>query len=821
MKREFKNGDNLPCFRYILENIGDGNITTLASFTLSYIRYLQNVGITTPNEIVDALNKLSLTAQRSMVNRSTPLDFLTIKGTRYSIDSEELFDKYMNELLKACKDAPASFSMLYKKQDSRLSLCNLCPMSSQYSLSYAQKELLLSKYTFENVGNFNKIITCIGDIEALFHTYIDMYMVLNHITKAYAAPLYQLLFRSIYTNTTYFNPLFGTREYRAIRRPFIKALNAYGLTNRNKNFDPDFDMIIYEYLVAAMDEVVLIDTETALAYKQELMCREKYTPDFEVDAIPAVVPLTKTSNSKNTSKSRTSGISVDNNKKNTRKIRGNKVIDIYDMSTPLSDAFDVMSGITDMSTSVLDAPMLEEKVHSVVDDVVSVSLEKEDIVSSDGEIIVEHIVEEEGTLHYDEDEQFDDWADLEDEYEEDVENAASGNGVFYEDTVQKDMDDIELSKQQESSLLADADKLVLMNGNIASASVDVDDKNDTSVVGESDAITDDISSADIEMLDNETIQETSQSFEISMLLSSLCFNMKASDNIEEILYDNQYDRLISRISESTYIVMEPGQITIDEKSQDIILLYAGKEFCYVKPDSLYLQRLLDFHKYTAYSARLIRLYSLFEENNIVCKNKELFVPLIEILELLNQPDIFLLPVTEYLHFLWENITAYRLKVGGETTELACKYSLLYSAYGYSLRHNRFLNHSKDKTLCYNTDGSVTFFDYTYEAGTRGMAGTIFDFIFHLPSDKQESSFALSEDIILKMCKGAFFQKFNLQLFFLSEERIRIYADTYCSDYVCNYILMHFFKIGIRYGLKPLNITVEKRVIDSVNGLIIS
>lgn len=797
MKKEFVKGDLLPCFKYILENISDGNVAALASFTLSYIQYLQQAGITDRGQIEKSLRKLLLVAQRSVVERKKPLDFFNIKGKQYSIDSDEQYEEYLNALLKACKDAPVSFSALYKRIDERLSMCHLCPMNSQYSLMYKEKELLLARYAFENVGNFNTVISCIGDIECLFRSYTDIYTVLNNLTKAYSAPLYLLLFKAIYPATVqYYNPIFGTQEYRAIKKNFIKYLAAYGLNNKSKNFEQDFDVTIYEHLVMSMNSVTLIDKETALIYKQELMERVAYIPEFEVDTVPSVTILPAKSVEKKANK-----------KDNIRRVKGSKkVMDVYDVSTPLTDAFDVIAGIKEVSVAADELPLLEERIVDT-GEVIEVSLEKEDIVSSEGEVLVKHLVEEDGILQYEED-----YGDI---------DTLDDDDYFEEDAIeQPDVLDNDISAQ-----IMPSEELEISSSSTMTTLI-ADKNNEQSVVVSEDShdivVQPDASENNPDVTDKKSLMPE---FKLSSLLEPIQLDMASLDGMEEILYDNQYDRLISHITNFGYLIMEPACIKTSNSSVDIVFIGFEKELYYMKLSSPYMQRLLDFHKYYAYSVRLICLYSLFEKYGLIYLRKDIFVPLFEELELSSQTYIFTMPVTEYMQFLQKRVPSYRYTDNEDSEkfpEIFKRNILLYSAYGYSLRHNRFIYHSLDNVLSYDDEtGVIQFKDYTYQSGTKGMPGTIYDFSFQHLSSTGDVGYLLTEDIIVKMCKGAFFQKFHLQLLYLSPNRIRLYADEYCKDYICNYVLMQFFKIGTRYGLKPLNVTVEKSVIDPVIGLIVN
>ena len=291
---KFVVGNDLPCFKYILANVGDNNTSTTAAFTLAYIQYLNRSGIQDYFAIEKSLRRFSLVAQMNFVSRTTPIDLLEIKGKKYRLTDENSFNEYVSILLEECRNGPMSFSALYKKVDARLSICNICPMSLHYTCSETEKEVKLAKYVFQGSSNFNTIVSCYDDIDKLFTSYTDLYTVLNNLTKSYCAPLYHALFSAIYANVSaFFNPLFDTKGYTTIRSAFIKNLNKYGISSRCKNFSPDYDKQIYDFLIQVFENIEDIDKDTALRYRKELLQREPYEPAFDVDAVPSVLPVSK------------------------------------------------------------------------------------------------------------------------------------------------------------------------------------------------------------------------------------------------------------------------------------------------------------------------------------------------------------------------------------------------------------------------------------------------------------------------------------------------------------------------------------------------
>ena len=94
-----KQGDDLPCFKYILANIPDGNRTLTAAFSLSYVQYLMRCGITDYKTIERSIKKFTLVAQMNFVSRSKPLDLLVVNGKHYSLTDQSTFDDYIAALI--------------------------------------------------------------------------------------------------------------------------------------------------------------------------------------------------------------------------------------------------------------------------------------------------------------------------------------------------------------------------------------------------------------------------------------------------------------------------------------------------------------------------------------------------------------------------------------------------------------------------------------------------------------------------------------------------------------------------------------------------
>lgn len=797
MKNDFIKGNDLPCFKYILENISDSGTPTAASFSLAYIQYLQRCGITEREKIKDAFIKLALVAQRSFVSRKEPLDLMIIKGKRYSFDTDASFEEYMKALLKTCRENPSSFSMLYKKIDTRLSLCHLCPMSSQYSLSYEKEELALARYVFENIANYNKIITCIGDIETLFCSYVDIYNVLNNITHSYSAPLYQILFKSIYTHTSaYFHSIFGTRQYPSIKSSFIKELGKFGLNNRAKNFDAGFDVTVYDYLVTLFSSVELIDETTALNYRSLLMERAVYTPEIDVDALP--ISLDVTAHKKKGRSEKTSSSAAPGKKRKSYE----NPSDDYNVKLSLSESFDKISEVKESAEPIGNDFLIEEKVNDQTDEVIEISLLKEDIVSTEGDVIVEHLVEENSVIDFD-DEEIDDTLSEEelDEDEEDVVDSMA-EVLANKGEIVVNNNDAEPSEPSLASVSA-----VSSGADSASADSFGDEKSSESNC--------DTEAAKVKEFSEPPLSE--QAFCLSDLLSpiKLSLELLSDSGLEEIIYDNQYDHLISRISLEKFYIIEPACVVLEKKEVDVLLIGLKNERFFLKLSSAYAQRLLDFHKCKAYGVRLICLYSLFVKHGLEYKQKDMFIPLLEELNLVSHPESFSLPVVEYITYLHSRCSVYHADDDVQTVpDSLLRTTLLYTAYGYSLRGGRFFKQELD-TLTYSEEGCIQFIESKLPSNLQGLAGKVFDFSFQLPElTPDEKGYFLTQDIIHKMCRGAFFQKFNLQLLYMSTTHLRVYADEYCMEYIYNYILMHFFKIGTRYGLKPMNVVVETHPVIS-------
>lgn len=487
----------LPCFEYILGNIKDNDIVTLAAFSLAYISYLEKINVTDFSSIERALHKCTLLSQINFVSRKKPLDLLQLNGKKYTLKSDDDVYYYKKDLLDICKE-PLSFSELYKKTDPQLLICNMCPMSEHYTLSDISKELALAKYALSSQAHFRKVVTCMDDVDRLFLSYTDLYYVLNNLSKPIAIPLLHTLFSSIFIKVNdFFNPFLEGEPYNIISKDFDKRLNFLGVSKQVKDIEPNFSENIFNYIYQLIHDAEDLTDITSTSFKQELFTRGSYAPFIDADAIPSI-KLEKaipTNNVKTTEVSETSKVSLDTSnaelallKTQKKKRKKKRPIDSQDIPAPVSLEFDIAMSreINDNPTLIEDNVSKQEPVFEDMPDGIA------DVLSSDGEVLVEHtIATASEDLEYDDGEDFDF-----DEYEKDI--------SFYDDEFIDEIPEIDLKNFSSDE--------VDINGESSIDSVE-ENNNIDSVLSEEDipdAIVFDISSNEVT---DTTLIEKAQDFE--------------------------------------------------------------------------------------------------------------------------------------------------------------------------------------------------------------------------------------------------------------------------------------------------------------------
>lgn len=781
---QFKQGDDLPCFKYILANIPDGNRTLTAAFSLSYVQYLMRCGITDYKTIERSIKKFTLVAQMNFVSRSKPLDLLVVNGKRYSLTDQATFDDYIAALIKECRNSGASFSSVYKKIDSRLSMCSLCPMSSQYANRYYDKELLLAKFISKGTANYNAVITCEDDIKKLFTSYTDLYEVLNNLTKSYSAPLFYLLFSAIYSNiTAYFNILFGSVEYSGIQRCFLKGLGEYGITPRVKNIDPKFDEIIYAYLLNEFERAKDIDMQEALSIKEELQNRQPFSPAFDVDEVTQLSASVKKERPKKNPAKKTS-------KKNNKDLQ-------YVVQTPVSHSFDQAMGILDNPVAAGGAIEDKTEIRNMENpEHIEISLEKEDIVTSDGQMIVEHTVSDGSRISYDDEEERDDYdeEDFEDIDAEDEDNVSPENMVQHPGTPEtSDMkisdpvsDDPAAAKMLETHI-----PLITDNAENGSAGC-------------------------IEGTDGHT--DNDRVFTYRDLLVPISISDADKESMQSLSFSSELDRIFSLSANSGYIVIEPAT----DAHRDYLLIAVANDLYYADMQSDYIRKILCNHKYNIFSIRILPLYSMLAKYNLITiVRKDSIIPLSDTIDFNKYGKDIIASAAEYFKFATGFIikSKYGKDFKPDTTLLDRMY--LYTALGSSLSLQRFLNTQlTDMLVGYDEDGGIRYMSHDpIPSDDFALAGSVYTYSLHIILKESDDAAKqtnnswepvcrkIQEDMLIHISSKACFNKFSCQVLSISADEIMIYADDYCKNYLSNLILITYFRLGDKYKY-PLQVSVN-------------
>lgn len=822
---EFKPGDNLPCFKYIIANIKDTNVQTPTAFALAYLQYLEKCGITDVKVIDRAFQKITLMAQFNRVGRTTPLDLLSIKGKTYKLDSEESLSAYRAELFKVCKE-PRSFSALYKSADSKYYSCKFCPMSEHYTLSHQEQEYAFAKYALTDIKHFNKAITSIDDIDKLFLSYNELYRILNNILKPYSFPGLKILFSTIYTKTdAYFNALLQIKDYSYISKNFTKELRQCGIRSEIENIGTDYDVRIYDYLLEQMEKAPTLTDEEMLSCRETLLHRENYQPLFDADSTPA--------------------IASDNNKKKATKTikKGKKRIDTYEVKSALSYSIDKEMA---SEKNAPDTPLKEYTINGAIEteptvnipipsDVAPEEVEVEmvepastDVLSEDGEILVEHTIAE-GYENFGFDDEMDyDLSDDDMDYELEEEFAQ----VQQDESAIPDIsnESVLLHKNADSGTAAIISPAppaeTLETGNENTPDVSLVEEDNLGVSQESNTAVAEPLSLNAETGKGDSTEasytnDTDSSAEWKYAIDELRYPYSCArtelDSILEVVDSSILERYISYSLADGFCIMEP--VCFTDTTGDYVLLYAKKSICKVSLQSGLIPKFLKNHRYKIGCVRPLALYSVFARNEVRLHRTDSIVPL-DVLMYRENISIFKESIQEQLSYTYRLFSSIYMK---EThfycSEMQHEAMLLYSAYGNSLLRSRFLtlkNPALEYALCYDEEQNIISTDFTYQSEIPLKSGIIFHFSYESnTSDTDKKLYEdLTKSVLLRLCEKACFNKFNLSLLSFSSQKLVLFADEYCSDYIFNVVLMHLFKEGTQHGIYPLNISLKKIKLDA-------
>ncbi len=288
-----KLGDDLPCFKYIVLNIRDNAWATQVSFTISYLKYLEDAGITEPEQILAKFENILFMSQTSK-NRKKHLDLLQIRKQKYELTDRESVEGFKGVLYSMMKK-PASFSNLYHAVDERMSMCHFCPFNEQYSLTNFDKEMKLFVYMLASENHFKQIAKKFMSLDRIFSSWTDLYKILNGVERPYAFQGFYIIAYSIFHNRDdYYNfiPMGDPEEHKAsvLYKTIQEQLGSkkYGISGEKKDIRGDYTKEIYQYLLSIQAEPIT-DSE-ASAYIKELLAYS-YQPEYYADIeIPVPEP---------------------------------------------------------------------------------------------------------------------------------------------------------------------------------------------------------------------------------------------------------------------------------------------------------------------------------------------------------------------------------------------------------------------------------------------------------------------------------------------------------------------------------------------------
>lgn len=284
---EIKTLEPLPCSYYITAGLQDNHTKTQAVFTLAYIQYLEKSGIVEPKEIQQSLTSLALFAPFSNVERKTPLDFLSVKGTSYHLHTPEELEQYKSALYAVAKE-PQSLSALFSKTDKHLSVCHICKYSAGYTNSEYQKELSLARAVLKDSSSFSILAAySLEDMQKIFLSWTELFELLPKIRKPVAFPALFCVMQSICMNVSAYFDGFFEADYLSVASDFKKILGEYHIRKNTCMELEDYDRIVFHAILELI--MTVSPCEDIQATCDELLNRTSYVPPFCADDVPSVI----------------------------------------------------------------------------------------------------------------------------------------------------------------------------------------------------------------------------------------------------------------------------------------------------------------------------------------------------------------------------------------------------------------------------------------------------------------------------------------------------------------------------------------------------
>lgn len=266
----------------------DTDVKELASFTLCYIQYLTNNGITDAKQIDRRLVSLTIQSQRHFVSRTSVLDLKTINGTTYDISTATELEVFMKSLYDLCNKSDVNtFSELLKKYHPDSQICKLCPYGVHYTQDYYEDELRLANYMLDDVSNLSSIYEKYNssELKKIFRSHVDLYDILPEGSSSIIFNGLYLLLDAFYRDSIYMMMMDDCPSV------FVDSLNSIGIGKELLNVDGKYAEsvdLIYHYLLENIHSVEepISDSEAAFSLAEKLLHRPAYTPVIDADATP-------------------------------------------------------------------------------------------------------------------------------------------------------------------------------------------------------------------------------------------------------------------------------------------------------------------------------------------------------------------------------------------------------------------------------------------------------------------------------------------------------------------------------------------------------
>lgn len=762
-----KNIEMLPCFRHIAAKLSPNNSSMIASFALAFIQYVEKTGLVEPSEIEEQFYKLTLLSQFNPTSTES-IDFLTFEGKTYSLSSLQVLEEYKQVLLRLCK-RPKSFSALYKGCDTKLQSCKFCPMSTQYTRAHRDEELRLFGYALAGSKQFWEVVSCFDDIDTLFQSFDDLYEIFPNIVKPVAFPGMKLLLQTIYQDVDkFFHPILQMSDFSPICDGFEKKLRANGVNPKTVNLKDTYAADIYNYYCNLISSKGVITSENASALRGILLNRTPYIPPIDADAIPQI-KITKTDKKKKTSTTK----------------KGKKDIGTCERISSTTLAMDMAMG--------LDVPLKEYKVEGsletdekkdipVPSDAEFANMELEilapetaDILSPDGDVIVEHALETNSTIV-----DFEDDEDIDFELDDDEDDDLKEKPLFKNEDIEPAAESVGSTEG------SDADGISETDFNPSHDTYSEHSDNDS---------------------DNNTEDNAVQNeFDIYRedLRYPLHIDVNSFDSTLGIIQDGPaYDRVISYALLDGFAVVE---LVTDEKDTWLFVGAKGHRFL-VMIDASYSLELLRFHKLTLFSTRPLALYYYLTQAGSSLR-KGRIVPISKLLYLDGAVKLFEKPLAFYDYVYPLALNYY----SSATDAIWEKEALLSNVYGVSLYRNRFLQLDEDNfAVTYDDKGNpiMTAYDMldTMQLQTDGC---VLQLTYHEIGVHGDAYQRLTRMVLLELANKGCFSKFALSVLSCKQASFVLFADEYCMDYIYNILLVLLFEFANKLSISPLDVSLRKR-----------